>query len=136
MSRLLDNMNGHAIDEGTTTSRMELPTAELLMRGRELIRYLRRYGEVTWAEWLEDALEIVRRDARAGVMVVLEGFEGMGALSDVYLCPEAGHRLELGDENAVNEELLLRVSRVYQLTRELGDFVDADSFRRLRRIKR
>lgn len=136
MSRLLDESIGYTSSEGSTTSRMELPTAELLMRGRELIRYLRRYGELNWAEWLEDALEIVRRDARAGVMVVLEGFEGMGALSDVYLCPEAGHRLAADDENAANEELLVRVSRVYQLTRELGDFVDADSFRRLMRVKR
>ncbi|NND36512.1 MAG: hypothetical protein HKN81_05185 [Gammaproteobacteria bacterium] len=136
MSRLLDNPNGHRRDEGAATSRMELPTAELLMRGRELIRYLRRYGESTWAEWLEDALEIVRRDARSGVLVVLEGFEGMGALTDVYLCPEAGHRLAASDENAVNEELLIRVARVYQLTRELGDFVDADSFRRQMRLRR
>lgn len=136
MSRLLNDTSGYTTSEDSTTSRMELPTAELLMRGRELIRYLRRYGEVNWAEWLEDALEIVRRDARAGVMVVLEGFEGMGALSDVYLCPEAGHRLAADDENVANEELLVRVSRVYQLTRELGDFVDADSFRRMMRVKR
>ncbi len=134
MSRLFDETGPQAATE--TTSRMELPTAELLMRGRELIRYLRRFGESTWAEWLEDALEIVRRDARSGVLVVLEGFDGMGALTEVYLCPEAGHRLEASDEIAVNEELLLRVSRVYELTRELGDFVDADGFRRLMRLRR
>jgi len=110
--------------------RMELPMAELLMRGRELIRYLRRYGELNWAEWLEDSLEETRINSRTGSATLLEGFEGMGGIVDLYLCPEAGHQVTGTEESAVNEELLLLTSRVYQAARDLGDFVDVDRFRR------
>lgn len=109
--------------------RMELPLAELLMRGRELIRHLRRHREINWSEWLEDNLEALRSDSSAGVAELLEGFEGMGSLTDLYLCPEAGHVIADGRESEVNEELLIMVSRVYQAARELGDFVDIDRFR-------
>ena len=120
-------MNGDAV-------RMELPLAELLMRGRELIRHLRRYGEVNWAEWLEDRLEALRSDSRAGVAELLEGFEGMGSLIDLYLCPEAGHRVPEGMESDVNEELLVMASRVFQAARDLGDFVNVDRTRYTSRI--
>jgi len=100
------------------------------MRGRELIRYLRRYGEITWAEWLEDSLEALRRDSRSGVAGLLDGFEGIGGMGDVYLCPEAGHRVVAAEEGSVNEDMLVMVSRVYQAARDLGDFVDIDRFRR------
>ena len=123
MKRHRNKVNGHK-------RRMEMPVAELLMRGRELIRYLRRYGEQHWSDWLEDGLEIVRRDPRNGVAILLAGFEGIGSFADVYLCPEAGHKLNAGDELKVNEQMLVHISQVYRLTRELGDFVDADSFRR------
>jgi len=118
-----------------STVRMELPTAELLMRGRELIRYLRRYGEITWAEWLEDSLEALRRDSRRGVSELLDGFEGIGGMADVYLCPEAGHRVAAAEEGGVNEDMLVMVSRVYQAARDLGDFVDIDRFRKHAREK-
>ncbi|MDH3646317.1 MAG: hypothetical protein OER80_06055 [Gammaproteobacteria bacterium] len=112
------------------TARIELPIAELLMRGRELIRYLRRYGEFNWAEWLEDGLEETRINSRTGVATLLEGFEGMGGMGDLYLCPEAGHCLSVTEESRVNEDLLLMSSRVFQAARDLGDFVDIDHFRR------
>lgn len=121
-------LNGDAV-------RMELPLAELLMRGRELIRHLHRHGESTWAEWLEDSLEALRSDSHAGIAQLLEGFEGMGSLTDLYLCPEAGHRIPEGRESAVNEKLLITASRVYQAARDLGDFVDIDQVRRSARIK-
>ncbi|MBT8144472.1 MAG: hypothetical protein KJO55_07210 [Gammaproteobacteria bacterium] len=123
-------LNGRAKE--TVPATIELPVAELLMRGRELVRFLRSHGELHWSEWLQDSLEIVRRDPRHGVVIMLDGFEGIGAITDIYLCPEAGHRLAGHEENAINEELLLQVSRVYTLVRELGDFVDADSLRRAR----
>lgn len=122
-----NDFNGDAV-------RMELPLAELLMRGRELIRHLRRYGEFNWAEWLEDSLEALRHDSRAGVATLLEGFEGMGSVTDLYLCPEAGHRVPEGKESDVNEQLLIMVSRVYQAARDLGDFVDIDRYRRTAKL--
>ncbi|MBT8131056.1 MAG: hypothetical protein KJO35_02210 [Gammaproteobacteria bacterium] len=115
---------------GNGAVRMELPIAELLMRGRELIRFLRRHGEANWADWLEDSLEQTRDDSRTGVGTLLGGFEGMGGMTDLYLCPEAGHSLDPNDESKVNEQLLLLVSRVYQAARDLGDFVDFDKLRR------
>ena len=122
-------INGDAV-------RMELPLAELLMRGRELIRYLRRHREINWSEWLEDSLEALRSNSRTGVAELLGGFDGMGSLTDLYLCPEAGHRVPEGRESEVNEELLIRVSRVYQAARDLGDFVDIDRCRRTGQITR
>lgn len=110
--------------------RMELPLAELFMRGRELIRYLRRFGEQHWSEWLEDGLEIVRRDPHHGIATLLAGFEGIGSMADVYLCPEAGHRVSANDELAVNEQMLVHVSQVYQLARDLGDYIDVDALRK------
>lgn len=128
MSDALKKLNGIDL---TNTARMELPTAELLMRGRELIRFLRRHGELNWSEWLEDGLESVRRESRTGVAELLEGMEGLGGMCELYLCPEAGHRIDSGEETSVNEKMLIMVSRVYQAARDLGDFVDIDRYRRL-----
>ncbi|NNF62592.1 MAG: hypothetical protein HKN06_14875, partial [Gammaproteobacteria bacterium] len=116
MSDVLKKLNGMNPNE---TVRMELPTAELLMRGRELIRFLRRHGELNWSEWLEDSLESVRRDSRTGVAELLEGMEGLGGMCELYLCPEAGHRLDSSEETPINEKMLLMVSRVYQAARDL-----------------
>ncbi len=104
------------------------------MRGRELIRYLRRYGEFTWAEWLEDGLEALRRDSRTGVTALLEGFEGIGGMTDVYLCPEAGHRVSASEEATVNTKMLIMASRVYQAARDLGDFVEVAPNRKIHKI--
>lgn len=112
---------------GNAAVEVDGSTAELLLRGRDLIGYLRRYGETVWAEWLEESLATLHRDARAGVVSLLEGFAGIGGLTEVYLCPEAGHLLDADAELQANEELLLRVSRVFELTRHLGDLVGIES---------
>lgn len=136
MQRGYSKLNGTGTIVSNSTVRVEVPTAELLMRGRELIRYLRRYGESVWAEWLEEGLETVHRDARSGVVELLDGFGGIGGLTEIYLCPEAGHRLEAREELEVNEELLQRVSRVFELARNLGDLVGVDSGELARRPTR
>lgn len=130
MQKGYSKLNGTGTIVTNSTVRVEAPTAELLTSGRDLIRYLRRYGETVWAEWLEEGLETLHRDARVGVVTLLEGFAGIGGLTDVYLCPEAGHRLEACDELVANEELLQRVSRVFELTRHLGDLVGVESANR------
>lgn len=127
MQKGYSKLNGTGTIVTNSTVRVEAPTAELLNRGRELLHYLRRYGESVWAEWLEEGLDAVGRDARVGVVTLLEGFCGIGGLTDIYLCPEAGHKLEPREELAVNEELLMRVSRVFELTRHLGDLVGVES---------
>ena len=110
----------------TATQKTELPKGdlrvkrvELVVRCQELARFLRGFNEQTWAEWLEDRVRAIRHESQVGVEELLHGFCGIGALCDVYLCPEAGHSLNTQDENAINEQFLLMLAKVNNVAGEI-----------------
>ena len=100
--------------------RSEVPQA-LLMRGQELVRFLRFHREQQWSGWLEARLEDIRADEPGAVRALLDGFAGIANISDVFLCREAGHRVTRASECGVNEQYLIMVSKLYQLARDARD---------------
>ena len=102
------------------TARPEAPQ-ELLMRGQELVRFLRFHREQQWSDWLEARLESIRAREPGAVRRLLDGFTGIANISDVFLCREAGHRVTRASECGVNEQYLIMVSKLYQLARNARD---------------
>ena len=49
----------------------------------------------------------------------LAGSVGIGGIGDMYLCPEAGHRLAANDETGINHQFLLMLAKVNHLAREV-----------------
>ncbi|NNF17576.1 MAG: hypothetical protein HKN70_12590 [Gammaproteobacteria bacterium] len=99
---------------------LRVKKVELVVRCQELARFLRGFNELNWAGWIEDNIVELRHDSRVGIAHLLEGYNGIGAISDLYLCPEAGHRLTVRDEAAINEQLLLMLAKVNQLALEIN----------------
>lgn len=88
---------------------------ELVVRCRELARYLRGFEEHTWADWIDRRVEEIRADDPDSTRHLREGYEGLANISDLFLCCEAGHRVAPADENSINEQLLLMISKVRTL---------------------
>lgn len=100
---------------------LRVKKVELVVRCQELARFLRGFNELNWANWIEDNIVELRHDSRVGIAHLLEGYSGMGSISDIYLCPEAGHRLSVRDEAAINEQLLLMLAKVNHLALEISN---------------
>lgn len=94
---------------------------ELLMRGEELVRFLKFHHEQQWSAWLEARLEDIRDDKPGSVRALLDGFTGMANIGDLFLCREAGHRVRRSSECGVNEQYLVMLSKLYQLARDARD---------------
>ena len=92
---------------------------ELVVRCQELARFLRGLDEVEWAGWLEARVTDISAARANGVQSLLDGSAGMGGIGDMYLCPEAGHRLAPGDEHGINDQFLLMLAKVNHLAREV-----------------
>lgn len=99
---------------------LRVKKVELVVRCQELARFLRGFNELNWAGWIEEVIVDMRQNSRTGVEHLLAGYSGIGSLSDVYLCPEAGHRLSARDEAAINEQFLLMLAKVNNLAREIN----------------
>lgn len=99
---------------------LRVKKVELVVRCQELSRFLRGLEETHWAAWLEECVTSIRQNSTRGVEKLLGGYSGMGCISDVYLCPEAGHRLNARDEDAINEQYLLMLSKVNNLARDIN----------------
>ena len=93
----------------------------LLTRGDELVRFLRFHKERAWADWLEARLGAIRANRRGALRELLDGFNGMANIGDVFLCREAGHRVARARERGVNEQYLVMVSKLYELARDARD---------------
>ena len=98
---------------------LRVKKVELVVRCQELARFLRGFDEVTWAGWLEECVTAIREDSSRGAEQLIESYTGLGSISDVYLCPEAGHKLDARDEVAINEQFLLMLSKVNNLARDI-----------------
>jgi hypothetical protein len=92
---------------------------ELVVRCQELARFLRGVEENVWADWVEARINEISLGRIEGVAKLLDGFCGMCSIADVFLCPEAGHRVTAGDENSVNERYLVMLSKVNALARNV-----------------
>lgn len=92
---------------------------ELVVRCQELARFLRGVEEHAWADWVEARINEISVGQIEGVANLLDGFCGLGSIADVFLCPEAGHRLSVGDENGVNEQFLIMLSKVNAIGRKV-----------------
>lgn len=92
---------------------------ELVVRCQELARFLRGLDEVEWARWLDERVTDISAAKPNSVQRLLEGSVGMGGIGDMYLCPEAGHRLSARDETGINHQFLLMLAKVNHLAREV-----------------
>lgn len=84
----------------------------LLLRCQELAAFLRDHGESVWSGWIDARIAEIGLGQAEGVCNLLEGFAGLGNISDVFLCEEAGHCVSPDDEIAINEQFLLLLSSV------------------------
>ncbi len=98
---------------------LRVKKVELVVRCQELSRFLRGFDEVHWAVWLEECVSSIRDDSILGTEKLLDGYVGIGSISDVFLCPEAGHKLDARDEDAINEQYLLMLSKVNNVARDI-----------------
>ena len=92
---------------------------ELVVRCQELARFLRGFDEGPWAEWVDSRSSEIRSGQAQGIVNLLDGYSGIGNISDVFLCPEAGHRVSAGDEIGVNEQFLVMLGKVNEIARRL-----------------
>lgn len=107
------------IPKTTAHNDLRVKKVELVVRCQELARFLRGFDEGNWAGWLEECVTAIRQDSTHGAEQLLESYNGLGSISDVYLCPEAGHKLDARDEVAINEQFLLMLSKVNNLARDI-----------------
>ena len=107
------------IPKSTAPNDLRVKKVELVVRCQELSRFLRGFDETHWAGWLEECVGAIRQDSTLGAEQLLDGYNGLGSISDVFLCPEAGHRLDARDEVAINEQFLLMLSKVNNLARDI-----------------
>lgn len=112
--------SGIALPNGKPDLRVK--RVELVVRCQELARFLHGFDERSWAGWVEDCVNDIREDSVSGAERLLAGYNGIGSLSDVYLCPEAGHKLRAEDEVAINEQFLLMLSKVNNLAHEICSY--------------
>lgn len=122
-----DGDAGRALDEAladgqsalqvTTRNRLRIKRVGLVVRCQELARFLRGFGEDPWADWVESRIAEIRNGDPKAVARLLSGYSGFACITDVFLCPEAGHRLTPGDEARVNEQLLEMLAKVNELAR-------------------
>lgn len=92
---------------------------DLLATLDELIALLCDHEERHWSAWLSGDAERLRQGDAAALEHLLSAWGGMGSLSDLYLCPENGHRIEVRYVEAVNQELRRLTARTWDLAREL-----------------
>lgn len=116
---LEDNPVKKARDKASGSNDLRVKKVELVVRCQELARFLRGFDEDNWAGWLEECVTSIRKDSTEGTEMLIDGYSGLGSISDVYLCPEAGHKLDARDEVAINEQFLLMLSKVHNLARDI-----------------
>ena len=85
----------------------------------EAQQLLRKHGEETWANWLEEGCSRIRDRDFAGVQHILSGFGGMGSFNDLYICPTNHHVIEERNVDRVNNKLRALSSEIYKLARDL-----------------
>lgn len=110
---------GTTVTVPTARTEFKVQRVELVVRCQELARFLRGVDEHTWADWVEARINEISLGRIEGVSNLLEGFYGLANIGDVFLCPEAGHRVAAGDENGVNEQFLMMLSKVYAIARNV-----------------
>lgn len=103
---------------------------ELVVRCQELARFLRGFEETAWSDWTEERIGQIRMGDHKGVAALLDGFCGFANIADVFLCPEAGHRMRASDENTVNEQFLQMISRIHALAREVQELIEIGTGKR------
>ncbi len=123
--RFIDDTNASVLFEDAPVNPsgahndLRVKKVELVVRCQELARFLRGFDEVNWAGWLEECVTAIRQDSTLGAEQLIDSYNGLGSISDVYLCPEAGHKLDARDEDAINEQYLLMLSKVNNLARDI-----------------
>jgi hypothetical protein len=85
----------------------------------EAQQLLRKHGEETWANWLEEGCSRIRDRDFTGVQHILSGFGGMGSFNDLYICPTNHHAIEERNVDTVNNKLRSLSSEIYKLARDL-----------------
>jgi hypothetical protein len=85
----------------------------------ETVCLLRLYSVGQWAEWLSNDAAAIQGSDFHGVAHLLSGFGGMGSFSDVWICPENGHKINQSDVQRVNEKLQKLSSEIYRLADKL-----------------
>ncbi len=110
---------------------MHTDTLELIGKGQDLVRYLRSYKETAWADWLDQCLDSIRSGHTYGVYELLACYRGIAGIQDLYICPEAGHTVPDTKEIAVNEQLLLMVSRLHECARSVTDRLEREAAARV-----
>jgi len=66
---------------------------------------LREYGVDGWARKLTTHLRAIQNRDVNGLLALRNAFGTMGALNDVCICPENGHRIAKEDVGSVNNQL-------------------------------
>ncbi len=103
---------------------------ELLRRGHELVRYLRRFNEQAWSDWLDEVLDTIRSGRPDGVAELLDSYRGIAGIHDLYLCREAGHTVLPAEEATANQQLLVMMAGLHDCARKVADYFDAEQLRR------
>ncbi len=84
----------------------------LVMHCKALASFLRGVNELIWSQWIDARVHEICLAQSQGLCNLLEGFTGLGNIGDMYLCPEAGHSVNEGEEASINDHFLQLLSRV------------------------
>lgn len=95
---------------------------------REVADLLKTHNERQWAFRLEGDLERLLEGDLSTLEHLLSAYGGMGSLSDLYLCPENGHKSSSTEQQQVNLKLQRLTIENWQLAKDRvrwGSFPDA-----------
>ena len=81
----------------------------------EVVPFLEQYEVRGWSKWFRESAALLDRNHEAGIEKVLNGFGGMGSFNDLVICALNQHRIADADESAVNNQLDLYRTDIYQL---------------------
>jgi hypothetical protein len=96
---------------------MSDPTSQLEATLEEILQILGSHGEQHWYDWLSGDLALIRAGDLNGVDHLLSAYGRMGSFTDLWLCPENGHRIEKSAVTAINEILERLSSQAWSLAR-------------------
>ena len=86
----------------------------------ETEKLLRKYdGAEGWAKDVGEYLRAIQNRDPAGLIGLRGAFGTMGALNDLVICPENGHRIAKDDVQPVNERLQELVHDLRSLSRRV-----------------
>ena len=71
-----------------------------------IIDHLKKYEELTWASHFTRARDLVDHGDIRGVEFLTNMRGGMGSFLDLGICRENGHKIEKGEEDFANTELM------------------------------